>query len=127
VDRICFLFRPLFCSASCASSELPKVKPTPESPSLLWMSVVRSFLYRCDAVIIVSMRCGCSCSDPVQMLLFHWDADVLVSILCGCSCSILCSCYSFILCGCSACTHLTWVDDDVQCTGRLVQSSSRVI
>jgi hypothetical protein len=43
VDRIYFLyflFRLVFCSASCASSELPKVKSTPESPSLLWISVV---------------------------------------------------------------------------------------
>jgi hypothetical protein len=71
VDRICFLFCLLFCSASYASSELPKVKPTPESPSLLWMSVMRSFLYQWDAVIIVLMWCGCSCSDPVRLLLFH--------------------------------------------------------
>jgi hypothetical protein len=56
VDRICFLFRLVFCSASCASSELPKVKSTPESPSLLWISVVCSFLFRCDADILVLMR-----------------------------------------------------------------------
>jgi hypothetical protein len=45
VDQICFLFHLVFCSASCASSELPKVKSTPESPSLLWISSLRSFLF----------------------------------------------------------------------------------
>jgi hypothetical protein len=30
VDRICFLFRLVFCSTSCASFELPKVKSTPK-------------------------------------------------------------------------------------------------
>jgi hypothetical protein len=78
VDRICFLFRLLFCSPSCASSELPKVKPTPESPSLLWMFVVHSFLYRCDAVYY--------CFDVVRMFLFRSGADVAVSLGCGCSC-----------------------------------------
>jgi hypothetical protein len=93
VDRICFLFCLLFCSAFCASSDLPKVKPTPESPSLLWMLVVRSFLYRCDVVYYCFDAVRCSCSDPVRMLLFHGHADVLVSIPCGCSCSVLCGCY----------------------------------
>jgi hypothetical protein len=78
VDRICFLFCLLFCSASYASSDLPKVKPTPESPSLLWMFVVRSFLYRCDAVYY--------CFDAVRMFLFRSGADVAVSLGCGCSC-----------------------------------------
>jgi hypothetical protein len=78
VDRICFLFCLLFCSASCASSDLPKVKLTPESPSLLWMLVVRSFLYRCDAVYY--------CFDAVRMFLFRSGADVAVSWACRCSC-----------------------------------------
>jgi hypothetical protein len=78
VDRICFLFCLLFCSTSCASSDLPKVKPTPESPSLLWMLVVRSFLYRCDAVYY--------CFDAVWMFLFRSGADVAVSWACRCSC-----------------------------------------
>jgi hypothetical protein len=78
VDRICFLFRLLFCSTSCASSDLPKVKPTPESPSLLWMFVVCSFLYRCNAVYY--------CFDAVRMFLFRSGADVAVSLGCRCSC-----------------------------------------
>jgi hypothetical protein len=101
VDRICFLcflFRLVFCSASCASSELPKVKPTPESPSLLWISVVRSFLFRCDADILVPMRCGCGvvvlvsmwsgCSyfDSMRLFLFRFGVVVLVSMQCGYSC-----------------------------------------
>jgi hypothetical protein len=53
VDRICFLFRLVFCSASCASSELPKVKSTPESPSLLWI-----------------LLCVHSCFDAMQIFLF---------------------------------------------------------
>jgi hypothetical protein len=127
VDRICFLFRLLFWSSSCASSELPKVKPTPNPHPCYGCLLCAHSCIDAMRFIIVSMWCGCSCSDPVRMLLFHWDADVLVLILCGCSCSIMCGCYSFILCGCFACTHLTWVGDDVQCTGRLVQSSSRII
>jgi hypothetical protein len=78
VDRICFLFCLLFCSASCASSDLLKVKPTPESPYLQWMLVVRSFLYRCDAVYY--------CFDAVRMFLFRSGVDVAVSWACGCSC-----------------------------------------
>jgi hypothetical protein len=77
VDQICFLFCLLFYSASCASSELPKVKPTPESPSLLWMFVVRSFLYRCGlllfrcgADVLVQIRCECCCFIGMQMFLF---------------------------------------------------------
>jgi hypothetical protein len=85
VDRICFLFGLVFSSASCASSELPKVKSTLESPSLLWISVVRSFLFRCDVDILVPMRCGCG----AVVLISMWcgcGVVVLVSIRCGCSC-----------------------------------------
>jgi uncharacterized membrane protein YphA (DoxX/SURF4 family) len=53
------------------------------------------------------------------MFLFRFCAVVLVRF---CAVAILSFCAVF-----SACTHLTWVNDDVQCTGRLVQSSSRVI
>jgi hypothetical protein len=98
VDWICFLSHLVFCSASCASSELPKVKSTPESPSLLWISSLHSFLFRCDADILVPMRCGCgavvlvsmwsgcSCFDSMRLFLFRFSAVVLVSIQCDYSC-----------------------------------------
>jgi hypothetical protein len=98
VNRTCFLFRLVFCSPSCASSELPKVKSTPESTSLLWISVVRSFLFRSDVDILVPMRCscgavvlvsmwsGCSCFDSMRLFLFRFGAVVLVSMQCGYSC-----------------------------------------
>jgi hypothetical protein len=52
----------------------------------------------CCAFILVSMRCGYSCSDAVRLwcgcsclyvvrlFLFRFDAVVLISIQCGCSC-----------------------------------------
>jgi hypothetical protein len=97
VDRICFLSHLVFCSASCASSELPKVKSTPESPSLLWISSLRSFLFRCDediflfrcgAVVVrlflsrcvwlFCLRCGCSCFDSARLFLFRCSAVFIV-------------------------------------------------
>ena len=56
-DPICFLFPLVFC-ACYASSELPKVKSIPKSPSFLWISDVRwMILFRCGAFTLVSMRC----------------------------------------------------------------------
>jgi hypothetical protein len=57
--------------------------------------VVRLFLSRCGPVVLVSIRCGCSCFNSVRLFLFQWSEFILV------------------------------VDDDVLCAGRLVESSSR--
>jgi hypothetical protein len=92
-----FLFRLIFFSSSCASSELPKVKSTCKSPSFLWISVVPwMILFRCSASTFVLMRSLYSYFDVMRLFLFQ----------------------------CSSFTRLTVVDDVVLCTGRLVDSRS---
>jgi len=68
-DPICFLFPLVFC-ACYASSELPKVKSIPKSPSFLWISDVRwMILFRCGAFTLVSMPCFYFCFDAVLLFV----------------------------------------------------------
>jgi hypothetical protein len=98
INPICFLFRLVFYSAFCASSELPKVKLTPNPhPCYGFLLCVHSyfnamwlFLFRCGAVVVrlFLSRCGpvVLCYDSVQLFLFRFGAFVLVSMQCGYSC-----------------------------------------
>ena len=73
-DPICFLF-PLVFYACCASSELPKVKSIPKSPSFLWIfDVCWMILFRCGVFTLVSMRCFCFI--VVNILVDHEELEL---------------------------------------------------